>query len=341
MSKLLTTFIGLALVILAVANADFTEPVVENWWGNGTFKAVNKSAAVDAQGNMTALSQNFDASGGSAVGSKGSFFSTPQFQAVLSPRMYGGSYPANVKYNLPDRANQGVPCNPLSQGDMATENYQHPQPAPRSAPIPQEPHRGVKENYGCGNSCSSSDISCGKGGYGLGKAVAGGYPIQSNYHSDGGGLSSNWQSVYDSLPGAPVTTDALPVSTMSSLDAQGNLQQVVVTDRLFSVNSKNRNTCLADLIRGDLPITPCNSGWFNVSVNPATSLWSGALISMSGGSESNAETINLMMKATGGSSTSYGGADISQMPQYKAMVAGNMRSLSSAGGGDAMVTSFP
>jgi hypothetical protein len=338
MSKLLATFIGVMLAIVAISNADFSEPIVENWWGNGTFVAQKRSAAVDAQGNMTALSNNFDSSGASAVGSKGSFFSTPQFQAVLSPRMYGGSYSANVKYNMPDRANQGVPCNPLSQGDMASENYQHPPPQPRTAQIPGQQ---VQENYGCGLSCSGNDMSCGKGGYGLGKAVAGGYPLQSDYHGDGGGLKSNWQSVYDSLPGAPVVTESLPVATMSSMDAQGNMQQVVVTDRLFSVNSKNRNAGLADLIRGDLPITPCNSGWFNVSVNPATSLWAGAMVAMGGDGSTNNATMDLMMKSTGGTNSAYGGADLKALPHYKALVQGSAMMGSSAGGGDIQVTAFP
>jgi hypothetical protein len=39
----------------------------------------------------------------------------------------------------------------------------------------------------------------------------------------------------------------------------------VVYDRYIYANQKSRTHGLGDPIRGDLPIVPCGSGWFNMS----------------------------------------------------------------------------
>jgi hypothetical protein len=58
------------------------------------------------------------------------FFSTPNFQSNISPRMFSGDYNATIKYNMPSRDNLAVPSNPMDYANRAKENY-------------------TKEKYGC------------------------------------------------------------------------------------------------------------------------------------------------------------------------------------------------
>jgi hypothetical protein len=334
--EFLVTIVGITVAVLAVCNLDFTQPIIEGWWGNGYFTSQARTEFTDKSGKVTAGPNYFDPN----AFAKGSFVSTPQFQAVLSPRFSNLNYGADIKYNMPDRENLATPCHPLSYGDMVQENYN----TPRNKPVPPMPARqDVRENYGsCGNCSGSGCVSCGKGGYGLGHRVAGGYELPMDFHGDGAGLSSNWQEVRNSIPSASVQTNALPVGTMATSDGAGNMQQVVVSERLYSVTGKNRNQGLADLIRGDLPIVPCNSGWFQVSVNPATSLWGGAMMAMGGDSDNYKQTLSLITKATGGSRTTNGGVNLSSdMPMYKAMMAGTTVGNLSAGGSDINYSMMP
>ena len=339
------TLVGIIVAFLALCNMDFSKPVVEGWgWTMTPMRPIARVQFTSPDGRTTAGPNYFDPSSDPNAYSKGSFVSTPQFQSVLAPRFSNLSYGADIRYNLPDRKNMGVPCHPLSYGDMASqpaENYVSPQ----TTESRNSESRASKENYNgsCAGGCSgdSGVVSCGPGGYGMGHRVAGGYPLKPGYTADGGCLTSNWQEVYDSLPHTDVETEPLPIATMSSMDGAGNMQQVVVSERLYSVNQKNRNAGLADLIRGDLPITPCQTGWFSVSVNPATNLWGGALLAMNGDGSTNMATLDLMTKATAGAVSANGGVDMNEMPSYRAMVQGSSVLGSSAGGGDVVVTQFP
>jgi len=336
-TKFLFTLIGIIVAIFALCNMDFSQPVVEGWgWTMTPMTPITRVQFTSPDGASTAGPNYFDPSADPNAYSKGSFVSTPQFQSMLSPRFSNLNYGADIKYNLPDKKNLAVPCHPLSYGDMASENYSKPRP------------RQMKENYGgnaasCAGDCggNSGVVSCGPGGYGMGHRVAGGYPLKPGYTADGGCLNSNWQEVYDSLPADKVETEALPVGTMSSMDGAGNMQQVVVSERLYSVNQKNRNAGLADLIRGDLAVTPCQTGWFSVSVNPKTSLWGGAMLAMNGDGSSNMATLDLITKATGGAVSTAGGVDMNDIPSYKAMVQGASFMGAASGGSDVIVSAFP
>jgi len=339
--RFLVTLVGILVAIFALCNMDMSKPVVEGWgWTMTPMRPISRVQFTSPDGRSTAGPNYFDPSSDPNAYSKGSFVSTPQFQSMLSPRFSNLSYGADIKYNMPDRKNLAVPCNPLSYGDMATENY-----APNSRPQPRSVPVQTKENYNgnCAGDCGGGNgvVSCGPGGYGMGHRVAGGYPLPPNYTGNGGCQTSNWQDAYDSLPHVDIETEELPMGTMASMDSNGGMQQVVVSERLYSVNQKNRNTGLADLIRGDLPITPCQTGWFSVSVNPATNLWGGALLAMNGDGASNMATLDLMTKATSGAVTANGGVNLNELPAYNAMVQGATNLGSSAGGGDVIVTQFP
>lgn len=336
--KFLFTLVGIVMAILAICNFDFNkQPIVENWMGMGAQTTTAMPMVVSQDGRTTAFSGNyFDP--GSLRGS-GKFVSVPSYQAVLSPRFSNVQYGANIRYNMPDRENLAAPCNPLTFGDMAKENYSAPSSAPQT-----------REDYSCGTGqCGSNDgQSCGKGGYGLGHKVAGGYELPVGYTN--GNFSDVYNSLtYDGKP-APVisepckdkpTSASLPVGTMSTMDAFGNPEQFVVMNRLMNTNLKSLKRSLGDPIRGDLAITPCQQGWFSVYPTINVDLNPGAINVLAGqqAGESNSKLIELLVNASGGSRTTFGGVDfadaprVNMTPQYGAVL--------SAASTDVQVTAFP
>lgn len=341
--KFFFTLVGIVLAILAICNFDFSsQPIIENWGGNPAFTVTAMPVAVSNNGKATSFSGNyFDP--GSLRGS-GKFVSVPSYQAVLSPRFSNVQYGANIRYNMPDRENLAAPCNPLTFGDMAKENYV---PQTRENHAPQ-----TRENYSCGTGqCGSSEgQSCGKGGYGLGHKVAGGYELPVGY------ANGNFNQVYDTLhlegktPEESVVSRpcndnpvsaSLPVGTMTTMDALGNPEQFVVMNRLMNTNMKSRQRALGDPIRGDLAITPCQQGWFSVYPTINVDLNPGALGAVGGHQvgESNSKLMELLINASGGSRTTFGGVDFADAPrtnmtpQYGAAL--------SAASTDVMVTAFP
>lgn len=109
-------------------------------------------------------------------------------------------------------------------------------------------------------------------------------------------------------PGMNVTS-SLPVGDMSVTAGDGSVMTNPVVTRNFMVaNARSRLTGRADQIRGDLPIAPCKSGWFNPSVNPGVDLKAGALNAIAGNSNemSNAFAA-LVASSNGGIITPLGG----------------------------------
>jgi hypothetical protein len=336
--KFLFTLIGIVMAILAICNYDFSaHPVVENW-NMGAQTVTAMPYVVGANGNKTAFSGNFFDP--ASLRGSGKFVSVPSYQAVLSPRFSNVQYGANIRYNMPDRENLAAPCNPLTFGDMAKENY---------APRPQQ-QQPVQENYSCGTGqCGSSDgQSCGKGGYGLGHKIGSGYELPVGY------TNGNYMDQYNSLTdsGAPAkvvsqpcsdssASSSLPVGTMSTMDALGNPEQFVVMNRLMNVNMNSKLRGLGDPIRGDLAITPCQSGWFSVYPTINVDLQPGAMNVLGGHQvgESNSKLMELLINASGGSRTTFGGVDFSDAPavnmtpQYGAVLG--------AASTDVQVTAFP
>lgn len=336
--KFLITLLGIIAAIFAVCKTDFGQGVTENFLMYPiTTTAVPQAMAPN--GSVTAYGGNYiDAK---AMMGSGKFVSVPSFQGVLSPRFSNVQYGANIKYNMPDRENLGTPCEPLTFGDMVQENYQQaPKPSPKTV-----------ENYGCGT--GQSTASCGKGGYGLGHAVAGGYELPTGY------TNGNYSDVYNTLTydgqeapvvsqpctDSPVSNADLPVGTMTTMDAAGNAQQFVMFNRLMNVSMKGRNRGAGDPIRGDLAITPCQSGWFSVYPTINADLQPGAMnvLAGAGAGESNAKLMDLLVSASGGARTTFGGVDLSsELGQAKLnMTPQAYASLSQGVGGTVNVTNFP
>jgi hypothetical protein len=251
---------------------------------------------------------------------------------MLSPRFSNVQYGANIKYNTPDIDKLGVPCEPLTFGDMAKENYTNNT-------------KNVKENYSCGSGqCGSSGQDCGKGGYGVGHKIGSGYELPVGY------TNGNYQDVYDSLPAASSfrsqpcgdsMNNALPIGTMTTMNADGNQEQTVLMDRFYYSNQKSRLQALGCPIRGDVVNVPCQTGWFSVYPRINVDLKAGAMGVLAGANagESNNKLMELLIQSSGGARTTFGGVDYSDAPNINTVP--SYSSTLSAAQGDIVATSFP
>lgn len=339
--KILFTLITVSLVIMAIANMGMEKPaVVENWWGAGQFSTRYMPGMKDKQGNETAFSGNyFDPN---AMMGSNKFVSVPSFQSVLSPRFSNVQYGANIRYNMPDRANLGSPCDPLSVGNNMKERYVPPQQQMRQAPPSRENYSACGSPCGSGQCDGNSPPACGKGGLGMGHAVSDGYSVPAGY------TNGNYQSVYDSLPSVGFNVGGdVPKGEISTVNELGETEQFMAFSRLMPANTKSssRLRSQGDVIRGDLAIVPCQSGWFSVYPDIARDVQEGAINVLAGadagvGSESYSKLMKLVTSA--GPSTTFGGVDLSEaLPMYNANMAGDNLVTLKAGMSDINVTSFP
>jgi hypothetical protein len=329
--KFLFTIVGIVLAIMAVSNVDTSQPIIENWMGMGAQTTVAAAEVQASNGRRTMLPGSYFDPNPQKMRGSGTFFSVPSFQANISPRMSNVQYGANIRSNPPDMKNMAASCDPMSFGDMATENYKKP---------------ATRENYCGSGQCGSSVVSCGKGNYGLGHRVEGGEEVQPGY------TNGNYMDVYNSLPSASSwrsqacdseqnNSASLPVGTMSSMDAMGNSEQFVVMNRYMNVNQKSRLRSLGDNIRGDLPITPCTGQWFNVNPRLNVDLNAGALNVMNGNGDTTLALSDLLVKSSGGARTTFGGVDVASMKASAYNMTPSFSSSASNGGTDIVATAFP
>lgn len=75
--------------------------------------------------------------------------------------------------------------------------------------------------------------------------------------------------------------DSIPVGDMTTMNALGEPQQMVVYDRLIYTNKKSRNRSQGCPVRGDLAIVPIE-GYMRPPANPNTDLQTGAMAVMGG-----------------------------------------------------------
>lgn len=273
-AKFLLTLVGLTAAVVALCKMDLRQPTVEGWNGVQLGRKMMPYAKFP-NGQETAVGGNF--MNPNMMGS-GKFVQVPNYQAILSPRMNGGvDFGANIRYSMPAYENQAVPCDPLAMGDMAKENY-------------------TKENY---------PTSCGKGGLSnYDMAVAGGNVMSPNYSV------GNYSQVEGSLKEAApnVVTSELPIGTMTTMDALGNVEQPVMYNRMvYAPRLKSRLSGRGDPIRGDLAITPCQSGWFSVYPTLNVDLQEGAMNVLGG---VNTDLMKLLAKSTSGTVDTFGGVNL-------------------------------
>ena len=235
------------------------------------------------------------------------FYQTPaNFQSSLSPRFGNTDFGANIRYNAPATKYMGVPKSPLGYANM------------------------VKENYGCsGSGCFSPSCGGAANSESLKSCDAAGPPLMpANYAN--GNYNAELDEAFESSQ-APMMTDSLPVGNMTSLNNMGETtDNVVVYDRLMFANRNSTLRSQGDWIRGDLPITPCNTGWFQVSANPSIDLNQGAMNVLGGLDNGTSNQMAALINDYTGTTT-IGGIDMT--PQQLASVG--------ASGRDVNVTAFP
>ncbi len=305
--KFLITLVGIVVAILALCNMNFTPSITENFWGGiptRTFKVDREIK--DKAGNF------FSMPGGIKSMAKNSdFFTVPgTFQTMPPPRMYGGGYPGNINYNMPSQDHLAVPKNPISVGQM------------------------VKEDYCTGCGASHGVAGCRKGGL----SVPDGIPFSKQAGAKAAKyINNNYQELRDKLQYTEVT-DVLPAGDMTTVNALGIEETPIIFDRYMYANQRSRLYGLGDPIRGDLPIVPCNTGWFQVSVHPHIDLRDGAMSVMGGvHNDTNNALHELQNAASGGLLHTLGGVDYGSDVNAATSTASGL----SAFNNDVTVTAFP
>lgn len=295
-----------------------------------------------------------------ATAKKGQFFSVPgSYQAMLNPRFSNVDYGANIRYNMPSYENRAAPCNPLgyasnpltfaSMVNNVKENYK---PSLNSGAT-------VRENYGS-TSCSGGSCvpDCRKGGAPI--SFHGGAPLTEPAYADGNFNKVN-ESVYSNPKfnlrgdtsyddrktkycgggddnGQVSLSSMLPVRDMTSINVDGDIVQPIVYDNYMFAPKKSRLAGLGDPVRGDLAIAPCNTGWFQVSVQPNIDLQRGALNVLGGINNEQGKSIaDLVYKTSGNAETAIGGVDMANHVNMTTMFGGGL----TAGNTDVNVSAFP
>ena len=124
---------------------------------------------------------------------------------------------------------------------------------------------------------------------------------------------------------------------MTSMDANGNSQQFVNFNRLMTTTMKSRARAQGDPIRGDIAITPHQGDWFSVFPTLNVDLNPGAMNVLNGNGDSNAKLMSLLVSASGGARTTFGGVNLEEpvnmTPQMTASLSNAMT--------DVNISSFP
>jgi hypothetical protein len=321
-NKFVLTLLGLIVAVVAANNIKSNDEEDEIKEGFGMLPSMQWKVDVTAAPNQ-------------AAAKKGDFFSVPgTYQAMLNPRFSNVDYGANIRYNMPSYDNLAAPCNPLGyqsnplslasmvQMQDTQENYKPNIPRGNSS---------VREDYGCN---SSGVAGCRKGGAPI--SFHGSPPMMEADYANG-----NFNNVRDNNyknSKIPATTSALPVRDMTAMNAGSDAMQPVIYDRYIFANRNSRLRSQGDPIRGDLAIAPCNTGWFQVSVQPNIDLQQGALNVLGGINNEQAKSMaDLVYKTSGNADTTIAGVDMSQHVNMTTMFGGGL----TAGQGDVNVTAFP
>jgi len=190
----------------------------------------------------------------------------------------------------------------------------------------------TKEDYGC-NSCSGGVQGCRPGGLPGPTASPGNEAVYDYTNGD-------WAEVAHKAAddtAYPDVTSMLPVGDMTTVNADGEVGNPLIYNRLIYANRNSYLRSLGDPIRGDLPIVPCNSDWFRPSVHPSIDLREGALNVLAGLENEQGQALSsLIHTASGNTDLTLGGVyipDVATTAQYNAFTNGGQENL--------MITGFP
>ena len=340
-NKFLITLLGLVVAVVAINNfksKDEDEEVQEDFFMNPsmTWKVDRVAAATPS------------------TAKKGDFFSVPgTYQAMLNPRFSNVDYGANIRYNMPSQDNLAAPCNPLGYASNPL-TFASMVNSQENQAVGVKENFSTRENYGCqscGGGCGVADCRKGgaPGGYHGGAPIipGNGYAngnfnqVSEQVYSDkkaGGSPYDKRQTMYCDGDDKQSLASSLPVRDMTALNASGDNVQPIVYDRYIYANRNSRLRCQGDFLRGDLPIMPCNTGWFQVSVQPNIDLNQGAMNVMGGiNNETTKGLADIIYKTSGNAETAIAGVDMANHVNMSTMFGGGL----TAAQGDINVTAFP
>lgn len=331
--KIFATLIGLIVAIAAVTGIKIQEDQKrkEKFLGNlpsMTWK-VDRVKAANSQSAKT-----------------GDFYSVPgTYQSMLAPRAASVNYGANINYNLPSYKHQGIPRNPLTFGKMGgvnthrKENYGNQRASGASHQARHNP--ALKEGYCACESCAggcSGVPKCGTGAVSE-YSYKGGAPVQEPGYANG-----NYNQVLDNTYSNNAATDVtsyLPVNDMTQISEEG-AEAPVVYDRYMYANRSKRLLAQGDYFRGDLPIVPCEVGWFRPSVQPNIDLNRGAMFAMGGLTNDTADKLaKLVYVTSGGTETAIAGENLSHSNFSDVNMTQTYIGGLSANAADISVSAFP
>jgi hypothetical protein len=310
--KFICTLIALIIAVLAICNINTgRSKTVENFFNTAGF--VRKPSLVAAvNGGEQSLRDTFapsawksspglSASLSNAPGvAKPEFYqSTPHFQSNLAPRFANTQFGSQIKYNVPDHKNMAAPKSPLGHLEMAKEDY-----TSCEKPV-----------------CDGSDAqSC----------TAGDAPPHMKADYNNGNYAGVLEQVAEDHPAHLGVTDSLPITQMDNLNPDGTIENKVVYDRLMVSNRNSRLRSQGCTLRGDLPIPPCKTGWFQVSANPTIDLNQGAMQVLAGTDNETSNSLAALINSTTGQ-TAIAGANLT--PEQLTFIGSS--------GNDVNVTLFP
>jgi hypothetical protein len=234
--------------------------------------------------------------------------------AVHHPNYSSGNYAQSVNSlrttpvenytNCPNTSNGSVwygGTTPLPP-NYSSGNYGDSVTSLRSVPV-----ENFEQKYGCGSSEPSQFY---------------GAPLLPPDYASG-----NYQdirnNVYNGGTGMTGSQSILPVADTSSSGLDPS-EQPIIYDRYIVSNRTSRLRSQADKIRGDIPITPDQTSWFQVSAKPNIDLEAGAMNIMGGiNNETSNKLAELMYASSGNSMTSFGGVNMSTQLSSKFGAAGS------------------
>jgi hypothetical protein len=327
-TKFVCTLAALVASVVVICNYDKKENFVENFAGSA-----------GGMPQFTVRTEKVMACNEEAA-ARGEFFSVPNFQSQLSPRMFSESYGPDIRYNLPAHENLAVPKHPLAAKEpfqfakMARENY-HPKQQCGDAKTSLPPYAAppiMNSNYHNGN---WNKVTYGQNvneGFNGGKnhpnamaamrsAMPSSVPSKSAI-APNGMIQSKFVKNNDVVePYLPVGNMNMPLSAQqvsaaakvdSSVDPSclcaGQEGEPIVYDRYIISNRNNRLRSQGDMIRGDLPIAKTNTGWFQTSAKPNEVLQTGAINVIAGADNETAkEMAAFLLENSGNTHASSGG----------------------------------
>jgi len=138
--------------------------------------------------------------------------------------------------------------------------------------------------------------------------------VDKNYSSDKNYDISEESSFTDNKEKTNDYSNSLPTGDMKNFNSLGEEVNSVNYERIIFANRNSRTRSQGDMIRGDLPIAPCTTGWFRPSANPSTDLQQGAMNVLT-----DIEGVNKLasLMSSNGADSSFAGVPLEDMNMFK------------------------